>query len=378
MNRFDPEMTKATALTAQQPARTKMEELRAVSNASTVDRRLLRRNKVNEAIRNFENDELLKAARVLLLLRTEEEEEEEEEKGDDDDDEEEERCKYILEKAEQSERFIKMLSKNVGRCDEDVDAGWIEQRQLPNITFSSHSYQSQARTKIYYKTEENATKLTIRVDQSIEREMLVPVLATLNESELYISWLPSWTVPRLKFSRTEKIDQRGRCSQLLLVTVECPWPFSTREVVLDALAFDDIDESGIVAVLLNSAEFGEDPRVPEIDQQNITRIGFHGGFLFRAIPSESEEWKKAREEHNDEIIVSFIFDINPKISYVPVTILNFITRNAIGTIWSMFMKVAMKVKNGELEEHKEAIKSKRELLYDWVDERVHSMFQRIF
>ena len=78
MNRFDPEMTKATALTAQQPARTKMEELRAVSNASTVDRRLLRRNKVNEAIRNFENDELLKAARVLLLLRTEEEEEEEE------------------------------------------------------------------------------------------------------------------------------------------------------------------------------------------------------------------------------------------------------------------------------------------------------------
>jgi hypothetical protein len=382
VNRFDPEMTKATALTAQQPARTKMEELRAVSNASTVDRRLLRRNKVNEAIRNFENDELLKAARVLLLLRTEEEEEEEEkeeeEEEDDDDDEEEERCKYILEKAEQSERFIKMLSKNVGRCDEDVDAGWIEQRQLPNITFSSHSYQSQARTKIYYKTEENATKLTIRVDQSIEREMLVPVLATLNESELYISWLPSWTVPRLKFSRTEKIDQRGRCSQLLLVTVECPWPFSTREVVLDALAFDDIDESGIVAVLLNSAEFGEDPRVPEIDQQNITRIGFHGGFLFRAIPSESEEWKKAREEHNDEIIVSFIFDINPKISYVPVTILNFITRNAIGTIWSMFMKVAMKVKNGELEEHKEAIKSKRELLYDWVDERVHSMFQRIF
>jgi hypothetical protein len=92
VNRFDPEMTKATALTAQQPARTKMEELRAVSNASTVDRRLLRRNKVNEAIRNFENDELLKAARVLLLLRTEEEEEEE--KGDDDDDDdEEERCK---------------------------------------------------------------------------------------------------------------------------------------------------------------------------------------------------------------------------------------------------------------------------------------------
>ena len=44
----------------------------------------------------------------------------------------------------------------------------------------------------------------------------------------------------------------------------------------------------------------------------------------------------------------------------------------------MFMKIASKVKNGEMKDHAEAIQSKRLVLYDWVDERVQSMFARIF
>ena len=88
------------------------------------------------------------------------------------------------------------------------------------------------------------------------------------------------------------------------MTVECPWPFSTREVVLDALAFDDIDESGVVAVLLNSCDCEDDERVPAIDHKfgQCTRVDFHGGFLFRAIPSgrrrveESERNTRRRDD----------------------------------------------------------------------------------
>ena len=270
------------------------------------------------------------------------------------------------------------------REDAEKDASWETQKSLSfsltSSLSSSSSQKSREQTKIYYKTIENDTKLIVRVDQSIKRDMLVPVLATLNESQLYASWLPSWTMPKLKFSRTEKLDQRGRCSQLLLVTVECPWPFSTREVVLDALAFDDIDESGVVAVLLNSCDCEDDERVPAIDHKfgQCTRVDFHGGFLFRAIPSEGDAWKKAREIHGDEMIVSFIFNIDPKISYVPVSIIQFVTRTVIGTLWAMFMKIANKVKNGEMKEHAKAIESKRLVLYDWVDERVKIMFARIF
>ena len=330
------------------------------------------------ALNHFRDDRLLQSARLLRKycflddygkkksdddddIKEEEEEEEEEEKA--------KLVEYVLQKAKQSETFMEML-----REDAEKDESWETQKSL--LSTSS----SRDQTKIYYKTIENDTKLILRVDQSIKREMLVPVLATLNESQLYASWLPSWTMPKLKFSRTEKLDQRGRCSQLLLVTVECPWPFSTREVVLDALAFDDIDESGVVAVLLNSCDCDDDERVPPIDHKygQCTRVDFHGGFLFRAIPSEGEAWKNAREKHEDEMIVSFIFNIDPKISYVPVSIIQFVTRTVIGTLWGMFMKIASKVKNGEMKDHAEAIQSKRLVLYDWVDERVQSMFARIF
>ena len=324
------------------------------------------------ALDHFRDDRLLQSARLLRkicdsLVSSSEEEEDKEELKDTKEKEKEKLVKYVLEKAKQSESFIEML-----REDAEKDSSWETQK--------SFSFGGRDQTKIYYKTTENDTKLILRVDQAIKREMLVPVLATLNESQLYASWLPSWTMPKLKFSRTEKLDQRGRCSQLLLVTVECPWPFSTREVVLDALAFDDIDESGVVAVLLNSCDCEDDERVPAIDHKfgQCTRVDFHGGFLFRAIPSEGEAWKKAREKHEDEMIVSFIFNIDPKISYVPVSIIQFITRTVIGTLWGMFMKIASKVKNGEMKEHAEAIQSKRLVLYDWVDERVKSMFARIF
>ena len=325
------------------------------------------------ALDHFRDDRLLQSARLLrkicdsLVSSSSEEEEDKEALKDTKEKEKEKLVKYVLEKAKQSESFIEML-----REDAEKDSSWETQK--------SFSFGGRDQTKIYYKTTENDTKLILRVDQAIKREMLVPVLATLNESQLYASWLPSWTMPKLKFSRTEKLDQRGRCSQLLLVTVECPWPFSTREVVLDALAFDDIDESGVVAVLLNSCDCEDDERVPAIDHKfgQCTRVDFHGGFLFRAIPSEGEAWKKAREKHEDEMIVSFIFNIDPKISYVPVSIIQFITRTVIGTLWGMFMKIASKVKNGEMKEHAEAIQSKRLVLYDWVDERVKSMFARIF
>ena len=348
------------------------------------------------ALRHFKDDRLLQSARLLRsycldddamhLMKNRREgetttttsEEEEEEEEEEKEKEKERLVAYVLQKAKQSESFMDML-----REDAEKDASWETQKSLSfSLTSSSFtsSQKSREQTKIYYKTIENDTKLIVRVDQSIKRDMLVPVLATLNESQLYASWLPSWTMPKLKFSRTEKLDQRGRCSQLLLVTVECPWPFSTREVVLDALAFDDIDESGVVAVLLNSCDCEDDERVPAIDHKfgQCTRVDFHGGFLFRAIPSEGDAWKKAREIHGDEMIVSFIFNIDPKISYVPVSIIQFVTRTVIGTLWAMFMKIANKVKNGEMKEHAKAIESKRLVLYDWVDERVKIMFARIF
>ena len=152
---------------------------------------------------------------------------------------------------------------------------------------------------VYYRTDKKTgSKLNARVESPIESDMLVPFLSVLNESELYASWLPNWTAPRLRVRRSEKLAQRGRVSQVVLVTVDLPWPFSAREAVLDACGVDDIDASGDICILVRA--LGEDAGaagragdaetellVPSVDEADAVRIGFEGGFLFRALP---EDW----------------------------------------------------------------------------------------
>ena len=100
-------------------------------------------------------------------------------------------------------------------------------------------------------------EIPLRLESPIDKSMLVPFLSVLNESELYSTWLPNWTVPRLRISRSNKLTQHGRCSQVVLVTVDLPWPFSAREVVLDASGVDDIDYTGDIAVLVRTLEPGD-------------------------------------------------------------------------------------------------------------------------
>ena len=62
----------------------------------------------------------------------------------------------------------------------------------------------------------------------------------------------------------DKLHQHGRCSQVVLVTMDLPWPFSSREAVLDACGVDDIDAAGDICVLVESldanARAATDPR----------------------------------------------------------------------------------------------------------------------
>lgn len=93
--------------------------------------------------------------------------------------------------------------------------------------------------------------LTFRVVTPIESSMLVPVLSVLNESELYCSWAPRLKVPRLGVSKSEKLLQLERCSQIALLEVDHPWPIGTREMIVKTIACDDVSTptSKIVASL---------------------------------------------------------------------------------------------------------------------------------
>lgn len=65
-----------------------------------------------------------------------------------------------------------------------------------------------------------------------------------------------------------------------------------------------------------------------------------------------------------------------KIAGVPTRVINFITRTVIGEIWGKLLQVADDVKAGERPNHKQAIE-KQPALYQFVAERIASMFERL-
>ena len=101
------------------------------------------------------------------------------------------------------------------KSEHDANSGWIVQGE----------HMGRRDVSIYYRMdEETGTKLTARIESPIDKSLLVPFLSVLNESELYHTWLPNWTMPRLRVRRSDKLNQHGRCSQVVLVTVDLPWP----------------------------------------------------------------------------------------------------------------------------------------------------------
>ena len=166
--------------------------------------------------------------------------------------------------------------------------------------------------------------------------------------------------------------------------------------------------------------------VPDVDEKSIVRIDFTGGFLFRKLPdgwdakrdatraasswfgtasggagsdvpeSTGPESRRASFDsaHSDDdtaggfdrtqlctddrILVSVQMYMDPKLAYVPTSLLNFVIRTVMYTMWCMLLRVAEKVRDGRSEPHRASIAAKAGELYDWVRERTGAMLARIF
>lgn len=292
----------------------------------------------------------------------------------------EEQHKKILEKARVGEDMMSDLKSSLNNNE------WIKQGRIENPA-----------TLIYYKLEKSDEKIQLltRIETPIHSSLLVPLLSVLNETELYQSWLPNWSTPRMKIRKCTKVAQVGRVSQIILLTFDLPWPITARELVLSAMAFDDIDENGEIGIHLTNLEIGDQEgafKVPP--QSDAVRVSLDGGFLFRKCPTDHEELESFKKEQkilrsrnstnkendgdDDEILlVSFCMCLDPKLRLLPQSLLNFIVRTAMGTAWKFFLEVANDVKDGKREAHARYIKQKRGSLYDWVDSRVKIMFSLV-
>mmetsp|Transcript_26344 Transcript_26344/g.29149 ORF Transcript_26344/g.29149 Transcript_26344/m.29149 type:complete len:321 (-) Transcript_26344:17-979(-) len=231
---------------------------------------------------------------------------------------------------------------------------------------------------VYYKVNEH-NQLSCRIDCAIESSLLVPLLSVFNESDLFKTWMPSYKRPvKLGIRGSKMLKESGRGNQTILVTVDMAWPMCTREVVLHAVSVDVIEEKASIAILAKSETSEDDPIIPEPLPSHV-RIDFEQTILIRGCPEDHPCLVKSRNKYpeNEELImISIAMTVDAHVKFVPLTLINFVTRTVIGRMWSSTLKVAEDIRDGKRVMHQEAI-SKKKHLYGWIEERIQLMLDKL-
>jgi len=345
------------------------EETKVSVDASKNDDTAVQYDKVDdldlaaEAEKLYEDEKVLEAGRILMKI---------------DGSKRNQKHATILHKADQGNRLVSDLKSNLESDDNEWVIHGVSKGKFPTLT---------AHRLVEDDGGSTGVQLKARCETPIDKSLLSPLISVLNETQLYESWLPSWNVPKFKIRKVTKVLQRGRCSQVIIVTFDLPWPMAPREVVLLADAFDDIDENGDIGIVIKSLDTSDEDGsglVPPPNKKTV-RIEIDGGFLFRQCPDDHpallEKEKRKSDEKNslksDQVLVTFAAIINPQMKLLPQSFLNFLVKVAFGISWGVLLKVAKDVQKGERKEHNEAIEEKRESLYDWVEERLKVMLSLI-
>jgi len=266
----------------------------------------------------------------------------------------------ILESAKQYEAFFQpFLSSATGAGNSDANSPW-----LSLINQKIHGYQ----TDIQYfmkrdEVNQNDFVLDMKINTLLPDTSLVsPLLALLNESDLYSTWLPYWDLPRIQISQSKQLKQMGRCSQVVQIVLDLPWPVYAREFVLEGVAVDNIDQEDNpnIAIRLKTLHTGDirDDFVVGAPDPNRVRVDFNGGFLFHQPTSVKG------------IMLSFFYKFENEGSYYPESLIKFGIRIGAQFGWGRFLKAAEEVRDGQRPLHGDRIIQKRKTLYNWVDERV--------
>lgn len=281
----------------------------------------------------------------------------------------------------EAELFNNLIRDNAATLD-----GWTKQGECTG----RHNF------TIHYKMNDKpplGRDLSVRIESVVHSDLLVPIISVLNESELYSSFLPNWTVPKLRVSKSEKLQQRGRCSQIVNIETEVPWPLAMRQVIIKAVAIDDLDRqdgdvsSGRIVIRLQSLDTDtnnkEGYEVPPTIRGAV-RVKVKGGFIIEKVATDHplvghalQYYRKSKKDTSKEDLVSVTlsFCVDPQLSSVPKPFIDFFVRQAIGRMWNMFLDVAEGVRSGRQKAHCEAISKKRDL-YDWVEERTRTMLEK--
>lgn len=256
-------------------------------------------------------------------------------------------------------------------CDSD---GWIHTGVYLNPFPTEMSYKLVSLKDAILNTSQSI--LECKCVSVIPASLLQSLLAVMNETELYKSWVPSFTIPKFGMHSLIKTKESGRVGQELNIVMDVPWPLKQRGVRhLDVWAFDDIDYQSTIGIKIQNISMYH--KSDAVIDDDVVDMHVDGGFLIRPCPknhpillaASSKKSKHTNVDPESSIIVTFSASVDPKISAIPTAVFNFFTKVAFKQCWKMLLQIAMDVQNNKRLDHSLAIQGKKEL-YDWIDSRL--------
>ena len=232
---------------------------------------------------------------------------------------------------------------------------------------------------VYTKMDEASNKFSYRLETPIEASMLIPILSVFNETELFITWFPRYKFPKYQMTKSEKLVQLGRASQIVLLQTENQWPVPRRELLLKAVSCANLQEDeesrsdaslnpSRIVVSIQSLDTENDGQHGLNISPSATgkRVAVDAGLVFEASP-----------EADSGILFTWTFSMTiTKKFALPLNFFNFLLKFAMPRVWVMLLRVAEEIKDGKRPAHIDAIQRKRGEFYDWMEECVSSLLGR--
>ncbi|KAL0344873.1 UNVERIFIED_CONTAM: hypothetical protein Sradi_4318600 [Sesamum radiatum] len=173
---------------------------------------------------------------------------------------------------------------------------------------------------------------------------------------------PQILVPTFKVVSSRCLQRVRTGEQISLVRMKVTWPLSSREALIHYFAFEYFQDD-LIVVLLNSISDGETidtsthgfTRDGIPDAEEVVRIDVVGGFALQKVTANRSYFRT-------------IASMDIKLDFVPPTIINFISRQLIGSGFKLYKKEVASVSKGD-EKFCEALK---EPLYGRIREALYS------
>lgn len=153
------------------------------------------------------------------------------------------------------------------------------------------------------------------------------------ESSLYMKWWPQTSIPTFKIISCKCLQKVRIGEQISLVRMKISWPLSTREAIVHYFLFEYLQDD-LLVVLLNSISNLEgidinthgftSEGIPEA--KDVVRIDVVGGFAMQKVTPERSYFRT-------------IANMDVKLDFVPPSLINFISRQLIGTGFRLYQKV---------------------------------------